>query len=215
VATREDAGQRGQRRAARLRLELGNALRDARRGAGLRQQTVAQRAAISQAGVSRTERATRSATLDELAILAAVVGLDLVVRLYPGPDPIRDRAHVRLLARLQAELPTLKWWTEVPVPIPGDQRAIDAVVRFGSLGVGFELETRLVDAQALVRRLALKQRDAGLARMVLVLADTRTNRAALAAADGTLRSAFSLAKREVIASLRDGRAPNANGIVLV
>jgi hypothetical protein len=88
-------------------------------------------------------------------------------------------------------------------------------VRFGSLGVGFELETRLMDAQALVRRLALKQRDAGLARMVLVLADTRTNRAALAAADGTLRSAFSLAKREVIASLRDGRAPNANGIVLV
>jgi hypothetical protein len=72
-----------------------------------------------------------------------------------------------------------------------------------------------MDAQALVRRLALKQRDAGLARMVLVLADTRTNRAALAAADGTLRSAFPLARHEVIASLRVGRAPNANGIVLV
>jgi transcriptional regulator with XRE-family HTH domain len=215
VATREDAGQRGRRRGARLRLELGNALRDARRGAGLSQQTVAQRAATSQAGVGRTERARRSATLDELAVMAAVVGLDLVVRLYPGPDPIRDRAHVRLLARLRAELPTLTWWTEVPVPIPGDQRAIDAVVRLGSLRVGFELETRLVDAQALVRRLALKQRDAGLASMVLVLADTRTNRAALAAADETLRSAFPLARREVIASLRVGRAPGANGVVLV
>jgi hypothetical protein len=165
--------------------------------------------------MSRTERGTRSATLDELAVMAAVVGLDLVVRLYPGPDPIRDHAHVRLLARLQAELPTLKWWTEVPVPIPGDQRAIDAVVRFGSLRVGFELETRLVDAQALVRRLALKQRDAGMASMVLVLADTRTNRAALAAAGETLRSTFPLARSEVIASLRVGRAPNANGIVLV
>jgi hypothetical protein len=51
--------------------------------------------------------------------------------------------------------------------------------------------------------------------MVLVLADTRTNRAALVAADETLRSAFPLARREVIASLRVGRAPSANGIVLV
>ena len=147
--------------------------------------------------------------------MAAVVGLDLVVRLFPGPDPVRDRAHVRLLARLQAELPALKWLTEVPLPIPGDQRAIDAVIRLGSLRVGFELETRLMDAQALVRRLALKQRDAGMASIVLVVADTRSNRAALAAAGETLRSTFPLAKREVIASLRVGRAPNANGIVLV
>ena len=148
-------------------------------------------------------------------VMAAVEGLDLVVRLFPGPDPVRDRAHVRLLARLQAELPALKWLTEVPLPIPGDQRAIDAVIRLGSLRVGFELETRLMAAQALVRRLALKQRDAGMASIVLVVADTRSNRAALAAAGETLRSTFPLAKREVIASLRVGRAPNANGIVLV
>jgi transcriptional regulator with XRE-family HTH domain len=215
VATREDAGQRGRRRAARLRLELGNALRDARRGAGLSQQTVARRAATSQAGVSRTERGRRSATLDELAVMAAVVGLDLVVRFFPGPDPVHDQAHVRLLARLQAELPALNWLTEMPLPIPGDQRAIDAVIHLGSLRIGFELETRLMDAQALVRRLALKQRDAGIASMVLVVADTRGNRAALAAGAETLRPAFPLARHEVIAALRGGRAPGANGIVLI
>jgi hypothetical protein len=105
--------------------------------------------------------------------------------------------------------------TEVPLPLPGDQRAIDAMVRLGGRRVGFELETRLVDAQALVRRIALKQRDAGISSMVLVLADTRPNRAALAAAQETLRPTFPLPRREVIASLRAGRAPNANGIVPV
>lgn len=97
--------------------------------------------------------------------MAAVVGLDLVVRCFPGPDPVRDRAHVRLFARLQAQLPALGWRTEVPLQLPGDQRAIDAMVRLGSARVGFELETRLVDAQALVRRISLKQRDAGISSM--------------------------------------------------
>ena len=184
---------------------MGSVLRDSRRGAGLSQTTVALRAGTSQAGVSRTERGARSATLDDLSVMASVVGLDLVVRLFPGPDPVRDRAHVRLFGRLQAELPGLEWLTEVPLPLPGDQRAIDAVVRLGSQRVGFELETRLVDAQALVRRIALKQRDAGISSMVLVLADTRANRAALAAAGETLRPTFPLARHEVIASLRAGR----------
>jgi transcriptional regulator with XRE-family HTH domain len=215
VATREDAVQRGRRRAARLRLEVGTVLRDARRGAGLSQQTVAARARISQPGVSRTERGRRSATLDDLSVMAAVVGLDLVVRFYPGPDPVRDQAHIRLFARLQAELPALPWQTEVPIPLPGDQRAIDAMVRLENRRVGFELETRLVDAQALVRRIALKQRDAGVSSMVLVLADTRANRVAVAAAGEVLRSTFPLGRHEVIGPLQARRPPNANGIVLV
>jgi transcriptional regulator with XRE-family HTH domain len=215
VATREDAGHRGQRRATRLRLEVGNVLRDARRGAGLSQQTVARRAGTSQAGVSRTERGGRSATLDEFSVMAAVVGLDLVVRLFPGPDPVRDQAHIRLFARLQAELPAFDWQTEVPIPVPGDQRAIDAMLHLGDRRVGFELDTRLVDAQALVRRIALKQRDAALSSVVLVLADTRSNRIALSAASHTLRPTFPLGRLEVMGSLRTGRAPNENGIVLV
>jgi transcriptional regulator with XRE-family HTH domain len=196
-------------------VELGQALRDARRAAGLSQQTVARRAGTSQAGLSRTERGRRSATLDDLAVLASAVGLDLVVRLFPGPDPVRDLAHVRLLARLQLELPGLEWSTEVPLPNPGDQRAVDAVVHLGSLRIGFELETQVVDAQALVRRLALKQRDAGLTAMVLVLADTRSNRAALVASTATLRAAFPRSTTEVVAALRAGHAPLGNGIVVV
>ncbi|MGH2357541.1 MAG: hypothetical protein ACRDGJ_05955 [Candidatus Limnocylindria bacterium] len=101
------------------------------------------------------------------------------------------------------------------MPIVGDLRSIDAVINRPSLHTGFELESRLTDAQALVRRILLKQRDAGLACMILVLADTLANRQAVAAADATLRPAFPLDARRVMAALRAGRTPEANGILFV
>jgi len=68
-----------------------------------------------------------------LARCAGAVGLDLVARLYPGTQPIRDAAQVALLAGFRARLHrSLRWATEVPIPIPGDQRAWDATVGSGS-----------------------------------------------------------------------------------
>lgn len=178
--------------------------------------TVARRAGVSQATLSRLERGGHATTIRSVAVIAGVVGLDLSVRLFPGGAPVRDAAHLRLLARLQSALPGLRSWrAEVPLPIPGDQRAIDAVARAGLASIGFELETRLADAQAVARRATLKQRDAGLDRMVLVLADTRANRAALAAAWPTLRATFPAEPRSLLAALRAGAAPSANGTVLI
>lgn len=101
------------------------------------------------------------------------------------------------------------------MPARGDQRAIDAVAFVGVARIGFELETRLADAQATTRRAALKQRDAGLDRMILVLADTRANRDALAVATPTLRAAFPLQSRTVLTAIRADQLPGANGIILV
>jgi transcriptional regulator with XRE-family HTH domain len=198
---------------------IGGSLRTARRAAGLSQRTVARRAGMTQMQVSRIERSEVGAGIRELATLAAIVGLDLVVTLYPGGAPVRDVAHARLLARLQKSLTGERgvggWRTEVPVPIPGDQRAVDAELRLPAGRVGFELETRLVDAQAAVRRAALKQRDTGMACMVLVLADTRANRAAIVEAAATLRTSFPLEPRAVAAALRNGSLPPGNGFLLV
>lgn len=200
---------------------VGDSLRTARRAAGLSQRTVARRAGMTQMQVSRIERSEVGAGIRELATLAAIVGLDLVVTLYPGGAPVRDVAHARLLARLQKSLTEERgiggWRTEVPIPIPGDQRAVDAELRVAAGRVGFELETRLVDAQATVRRAALKQRDAGMACMVLVLvlADTRANRAAIVEAAATLRTAFPLEPRAMAAALRNGSLPPGNGFLLV
>jgi hypothetical protein len=101
------------------------------------------------------------------------------------------------------------------IPIPGDRRAVDAVIVEPAVQVGFELESRLLDAQAVTRRAALKQRDAGLACLVLVLSDTAANRRSVAAAGPTLRAAFPLGGRAVLWALRAGRAPSAGGILFV
>lgn len=51
--------------------------------------------------------------------------------------------------------------------------------------------------------------------MILVLADTRANRAALGALESTLGSDFPLRGREVLAALEEGRDPGGDGIVLL
>ncbi len=216
MGSRDDPAARGRRRAARARLDIGAGIRQGRRAAGLSQATVARRATLSQATVSRIERGTATASLDDLAAVAGAVGLDLTARLYPGGSPVRDVAHVRIMGRLRSLLPHgFRLASEVPIPIPGDQRAIDAVLVDPPLRVGFELESRLLDAQAIVRRVMLKKRDARLDCIVLVLPDTPLNRAAVASAQATLRAAFALNHRAVLGALRAGEPPSADGILWV
>jgi hypothetical protein len=85
----------------------------------------------------------------------------------------------------------------------------------GDIRIGLEVITRLTDAQAQARACLLKQEAANLDRLVLVLAETRLNRAALASALPSLRPSFPLAPRVVLASLRAGGPPAANGIFLI
>jgi hypothetical protein len=151
-----------------------------------------------------------------LSLASSAVGLDLVLRQYPDGDPIRDAAHAALMARLRACLPEdVPWRTEVPLPIPGDRRAWDAMAVLERRRVHFEFETRLGDSQALARRLELKRRDGEAEIVILVIADTRHNRQVLASLRESFRAAFPLDARAVLGALRAGRAPAASGIVLI
>ena len=216
MVTRERRAERGRQRGMRLRAEVGRGYRQARRSAGLSQATVARMVGTSQASVSRIERGLGTGNLVLLAMIGTVVGLDLVVTAYPGGAPVRDAGHAKLTRRLQLLLPgDFEWQTERVMPMVGDQRSIDAVILQPPLDLGFELESRLMDGQGLVRRARLKQRDANLACMILVFADTSANRRAAAAVEATLRPAFPLDARRVLAALRAGRTPEANGILFV
>lgn len=196
--------------------DIGQSIRHARRSAGLSQRAVAKAARISQAHLSKLERGLAGPTITTVAAIASVVGLDLSMRTFPGGSPLRDAGHVRVLARLRALLPaTYRWRTEVPIPITGDRRAIDAMVADPPIAAGFELETRFGDAQSTDRRILIKQRDAGLSAMILVVPDTRHNRLAVAAAAPTIRASFPLDGRQVLRALRAGVAPSANGILFV
>ncbi len=125
--------------------------------------------------------------------MAAIVGLDLSVRAFPGGQPLRDQGHRQLLSRIRVVLPQgAPWQTEVPLPQRGDKRAWDAMTRLWTLRVGIEAELRPSDLQALERKVALKRRDGGVERVFLVLADTRHNRALLRLVGDELRVTFPL-----------------------
>lgn len=147
---------------------------------------------------------------------AAVVGLDLPLRTYPGAGAIRDEAHVRLLERLRARLgPGVGWRTEVPLPNPGDRRAWDAMVVASSDRIGTEAETRARDAQDLQRRLALKRRDGGVDHVILLLADTRHNRRFLREAGQGLRADLPVPGRLALQRLSAGESPRGSAIILL
>ena len=151
-----------------------------------------------------------------LARLCRTVGLELAVRAYPGGDALRDVAQLRLLERLRTRLPaSLHWRTEVPLPQVGDKRAWDALVSGPGWSVAVEAETRLADVQALIRRLELKRRDGRIDHLILLVADTRTNREALLAARQALEPAFPLKAATILAALRNGTDPGGSGIVIL
>jgi transcriptional regulator with XRE-family HTH domain len=158
MGTRNGRTQRGRRRIEEDLLRVRADLGAARRAAGLSLEQVASMSHIAGSTAGRIESGfIRDPDLRILASLAATVGLELRLRAYPNGDPIRDAGQQRLIQRLRLRLhPDLSWRTEVPLPVEGDLRAWDAVVRTTSWRVAVEAETVLEDIQSVERRLALK-----------------------------------------------------------
>jgi hypothetical protein len=149
-----------------------------------------------------------------LSVVAAVVGLDLSLKTYPGPSAVREQGHRDLLARMHGLLPPgVPWRMEVPLPIVGDQRAWDAMTELWGLRVAIEAEMRLTDLQALERRLALKLRDGRIDRLILVVADSRANRLVIREHGAELRSMFPLQGAAARAAIRADRDPGGHLLV--
>ena len=198
-------------------MTLGSEIRAAREGAGLSQTAVGRAAGLSHAEVSRIERG-RSPWLNivEASEVCAVVGLDLWLRAYAGGDPLRDAGHAGLLRRFLGSVGApLRVRTEVPLPRVGDQRAWDATISDSREAIGVEAETRLRDAQAFERRVALKRRDGQVERLVIVLADSRANRSALRSIRSAWRTDYPLDTDEILEALTLGRLPSAGGVVVI
>lgn len=156
-------------------------------------------------------------TLHDVCRVARAVGLAPSFRLYPTGEPIRDSAQLALLIRFeQLVTPPLHLVREVPLPIAGDLRAWDGRIRDRSGTASVEGESRITDAQALARRIALKTRDdPGAGVVILVVNQTAHNRQVLAEHRGTLRAQFPLDGTAIARALRSGRVPPASGIILL
>jgi transcriptional regulator with XRE-family HTH domain len=203
------------RRVAEQRRSLGQELRRARLNANLSQVTVATLLGCSAATISRIEAGRSPLSLEVVARFAVIVGLELRANLFPLGSPLRDAGQLRVLRRLEPEVgPAWRWQLEVPVG-PNDLRAFDAAALQPACRIGFDVWSRVRDLQAQARNSLRKQTDSRFERLILVLAETTANRAALHDAGDPLRRAFPLDTRTVLRALRAGRDPGANGIVLI
>jgi transcriptional regulator with XRE-family HTH domain len=217
MVTRERKVDRGRRQAKRYLTSVGDDLHEARLRAGLTQRQVGRAVGISHTQVSRIERGLAvRVSYETLVMLGAVLGLDVPVRTFPAGDPIRDIAQLTLLAKLRGVLPEgLRWRTEVPFAIPGDLRAWDAVIEGRGWRVPVEAESRLRDVQACSRRVALKRRDDQSAVVILLVADTRHNRAVLRLASPDLAAEFPVTGAKILSGLTNGEPPSGTGILLL
>jgi hypothetical protein len=204
---------------ARLRRDVADVadeLRRARLRAGLTLDDVAAVVRAGRSTIHRNETAPPPWPAPPvLARHAAVVGLRIRLKVYPGDDPIRDMGQVRLIGRFRQRIGSPGTWAfEVPIPHPFDQRALDALLTLPDGSIGLEFHTQLADVQEQLRRAQLKKRDAGLDRMLLVVQDTHANRRAIRAAAPAIADGFRVATRTLLADLGAGRLPATDGVIV-
>jgi transcriptional regulator with XRE-family HTH domain len=216
MATRDSRRARGRRTAIATVRRIGSELRDARCGAGLSRRAVAAAVGISHTHLGRIERGdVIGVSLGMLVQIAAVVGLDLPARTFPGPDPLRDAGQIALIERLRARLgPGLRLRIEVPLPAPS-LRAWDGVIESKQDSRAVEAETGITDLQDLDRRVHLKMRDGNVDGVILLVADTRRNRAALRSTPPSWRESFALDGARALRDLGEGRLPAGSALIVL
>lgn len=217
MAAHEKHTARAERSARRTLAEVGRELRLARLNHDLSQRTAAAAAGVSHTTFGRLERGEANGiAVSDLARILSVVGLDLSLRAFPAGSPLRDKAHVLLLETFRRQLGRyVRWNTEVPFPNAGDRRSWDGLAVIRSIRVGVEAETRARDSQELQRRINGKRKDGAVDRVILLLADTRHNRAFLRAAGEGFHADFPVDGRTALARLGRPQDPGGNAIVLL
>ena len=217
MGSRERAIDIGAARAREILARLPAEARSARLDAGLSQIEVAKVLRISRSQYSRIERGlSPDLTISTAIRMFAVLGFDLSMRPYPDGDAIKDAAQVELLSRLRARChPSLAWRTEVPLPLPGDRRAWDATITGEAIRAAVEAETRLRDLQALDRRLALKERDGGFDRLILLVLGSRANRSIIRAHADSLAIRFPVAGATALERLASASDLGGNALILL
>jgi len=217
MATLMRRRDRARSRSAGVRRRLGDEIRSARLGLGISIATAAAAVGLSDSVFARIERGeSSSVTVEQLCLACAAVGLRFSGSAYPDAPGVRDAGHTRLLQRFREQLPPgTPWRTEVGMPIAGDLRAWDAAAELMRRIVAIEAEMRVVNAQAVDRRVSLKRRDSGIETVILLVADTKANRATLASDREALRASFPLDSRQFLAAIRNGLPPSSSGVLLL
>jgi transcriptional regulator with XRE-family HTH domain len=217
-AKRRDVGRQ---RSNALRHRLGSEFRIARISVGLTQRSAGFLAGVSQPFVSQVERGIRSPSLEVAHRLAAAIGHDLAVRLYPASGTrLRDSGQLALLEQITRQA-ALTWHARMEVPIAdGDRRAADLILRGPAEILHIEAEGGLADLQAQVRaaqlkRTALAARLEMPVRLVVALPDRRSIREIVASHQALVSRTLPMSSACIWRNIRTGAPLGGDGILFV
>lgn len=182
---------------------------------------VARQARLAPSTVVRVLHGDAGVHLDTLCAVGAAVGLRIGITAFPSTPPsLRDSGQMRTAQYLVAQgHPSRKPALELPVGDPFG-RAADLVF-FGPDDIlHAEIERRLPDFQAAyraasVKRDALQAQHSRPVRLVLVIEDTRRNRAMIAPHAELIRTALPATSATVLQALRAGTPLNRDGLLWV
>ncbi len=221
MATRETRQMRGRRRGRMLVARTLAELQAARVAAGLSLRQMASERGQSKSALSRMlGDELADVGVVELSELASVLGFEISLGLHPVGDAVRDRAQLAIGRRFDGLL-AQAWRVTDETLLPGqaELRAWDKLLRLVGAQprhlVGVDLESRVRDIQALVRRTRLRERDGQVDAILLVLADTAHNRRLAPELRTGLGASYATAPRALLHGLRAGARLAGSGLVLV
>ena len=173
---------------------------------------------MSWATVVNVEIGEPGVRLDTLCAVGEAVGLDIVLRAYPGRQPtLRDIGQLEHAELLVAQLHE-RWQPQIELAVGQHGEAVDLAL-FGADEIqDYEIETLATDFQRQLRRadqkrLFLAAQHRRPVRLVLAIRDSPANRAALAPHLAMIRASLPAGSREVLASLRSGEPLGRDGLV--
>lgn len=198
-------------------MTVGREIRLARIRGGVIQRRVGARVGRSASRISRVERGrVPRVSLVELASIAAAVGLKLYVNAYPAGRRPLDAPQLALLESFNGRLHhSWERKLEAVVPIEGDLRAVDELLRNESCTCAVEAITRFIDGQAQIRAARAKQRDINADRLILLVKATHANRRLLRDAGPVLADAFPVRTRKALEALAGGEDPGGDCLILL
>jgi len=213
--------ERGRRRGRLLTARAIDELRTARIVAGLTHAEIAHAIGVDRSIVTRLEHgAFEDLGIVRLSEIASVLGYEVSVGLHPIGDPLRDKEQLACARRFDA-LISNKWRVtdETLLPGAGEQRAWDKLLRLADATprhlVGVDIESRVWDVQAIVRRTRARERDGQVDHILIVLADTAHNRRIVDELRASLGPGYATGSRRLLRGLRVGERLAGSGVLLV
>lgn len=155
-----------------------------------------------------------------LSEVASVLGFEVSLGLHPVGDALRDKGQLAVGRRFDELLASVWRVTdETLLPGAGELRAWDKLLRLVGASppylVGVDIETRIRDIQALTRRTRTPERDGQADAILIILADTATNRRLAPELRSALGDNYTTTPRALLRNLRSGERLVGSGVVLV